>query len=150
MSENPPASGPYGPPPGSGQPYGQPAPQQGGYPGQPAYGTPYGPPGGFNNAPAPSKRWYQRWWVWLIIVIVIAGIAVFVFGRNHVSKYQLQDKIKDAFQDQGKTVSDVKCPNNVNTDRGSTTTCTAVFQGQTLTLNIRFDEDRHFIVTTAN
>ena len=159
MSNNPPPYGtapdpgqqPYGPPPGAGQPYGPPPRRNpGGFPGQqPAYATPYGPPGGFGAPPARSKKWYQRWWVWLIIVgVVVIGGAI-GWGVNHVSKYQLQDKIKEAFSDQNRTLTDVKCPGNVKTDKGSTATCTAVENGKTETLRVVFDEDRHFIVTIA-
>ncbi len=85
--------GGYPPPPGQQPPGGYPAggypaggyPQgqypQGQYPpGQPAYGTPYGAPAGFGAPPVrPSKKWYQRWWVWLVGVIAVGIIAAVVF-----------------------------------------------------------------------
>ena len=146
--------------PQGGQPQYPPGGYQGGYgpggyqappPGQPNYGnTPYGPPGAqFGQPPgaSPGKRWYKRWWVWLIVVAALIVVGLGIWGANHVSGYQLASKVKDAFSAQGKTITDVKCPENVNTDKGSTTTCTAVFEGSTVTLLIRFDQDRHFIVT---
>jgi hypothetical protein len=41
----------------------------------------------------------------------------------------------------------VDCPSNVNTDKGSATSCTGVVNGTTHTFDIRFDQDRHFLVT---
>jgi hypothetical protein len=122
-------------------------------PGPPTYGTPYGPPGqaGFGSPPggSRSKRWYQRWWVWLIIVVVVVVVAGIAYGVNHVSGYQLEKKIKDAFSARSITVTNVHCPSNVKTDKGSTTSCTGVINGVTRTFDIEFDSDRHFIVTDA-
>jgi hypothetical protein len=172
MSNNPP---PYGPPPGSGQPYGQPpappygqpappygqpAPpygqQPGGYPGapgQPAYGTPYGAPGqGAFGAPPggrTTKRWYQRWWVWVVaalaVIIILIVVLVAVFGN----KYALESKIKDLAKQQNITLTNLNCPNNIDTDAGHTYTCTADVDGQPKRLLVNFVTDRHFTLTVA-
>ena len=147
MSENPPASGPYGPPPGSGQPYGQPAPQAGGYPGQPAYGTPYGPPGGYGGPPARSKKWYQRWWVWLIAVIALVIIGLVIFGLLRGNKYVLESKIRDLGKDQGITITNVDCPDTIDTDAGNQYDCTADVDGTQRTLHVNFTRDRFFVLT---
>ena len=173
MSNNPPypppgGQPPYSPPPGQGQPpggypqggyppsgptqavpgYGQQPPPYGA-PGQPAYGAPLGQPG-YGQPPSPSKRWYQRWWVWLVAVVGVLIIALIVFGVVAGNKYALESKIKSALQDAGHTASNVSCPNNINTDKGHTYVCTATVDGQQTSLNIRFDEDRHFLVTAAS
>jgi hypothetical protein len=172
MSNNPPypppggGQPPYGPPPGEGQPpsgypqgppppgygqqgppgYGQPAPPVYGQPGQPAYGTPYAQPG-FGPPPGRSKRWYQRWWVWLIIVIVLLIGAAIAFGVNHASGYQLASKIKDEAKTENVSISDVKCPDTINTDKGHTYTCTATISGKPSTLLITFIADKRFTIT---
>src|SRR5205085_11597957 len=117
MSNDPPSYPPAGPPPGQQPPGGYPPPPgqqppggypgggypaggypQGGYPqggqyppGQPAYGAPYGAPGGFGAPPLPpSKKWYQRWWVWVVgvaAVLIIAGVVVAALVGN---KYALE------------------------------------------------------------
>jgi len=156
MSNNPPPYGPppgagqpYGPPPGSGQPYGPP-PGQPGFPGgpQPAYGTPYGAPGYGVPQGGPTKKWYQRWWVWLVAVIAVIIIVVVVVAVIFGGKYALESKIKEVLKDQGFTVSDVNCPNNIDTDKGNEYNCTAVINGQERSLHVRFDADRHFILTS--
>jgi hypothetical protein len=169
MSDNPPyppqgGQPPYGPPPGAGQPpegypqgppgYGAsqptqafPAPGQPGQPyGQPAYGTPYGQPG--YGEPPKSKKWYQRWWVWLVAVIAVIIIALVVVGVVFGStKYQLESKIKDAAKKQGVTISSVHCPDSINTDEGNTYTCTAVIDGKSANLLVKFVSDRNFTIT---
>ena len=179
MSNNPPypppgEQPPYGPPPGQGQPQG--GYPQGGYPpsgypqggppqgppgygqqqpyGQPGYGAPYGPPGygqpGYGQPPSPAKHWYQRWWVWLVAAIAVALMALIVFFIVERTKFELESKIKSALQDAGHTASNVSCPNNINTDKGHTYVCTANVDGQQTSLDIRFDADRHFLVTSAS
>lgn len=161
---------PYGPPggqppygtPGGQPPYGSPG---GGYPagppgqppyppGPPAYGTPYGatpygPPAGFGAPPGykAPKRWYQRWWVWVIIVVLALVIGAIAYGVNHASGYQLESKIKDTAKSQGVSISDVKCPSTINTDRGHTYTCTATLNGRPTTLRINFIADKRFTIT---
>ena len=176
MSNNPPypppgEQPPYGPPPGQGQPQG--GYPQGGYPpsgypqggppqgppgygqqqpyGQPGYGAPYGPPGygqpGYGQPPSPSKRWYQRWWVWVVaglaFLIVAFIVLVAIFGSN---KYQLESKIKDAFKQQGVSVTNVQCPNTIDTNAGNSYTCSADIDGAQRTLDVNFDSDQHFMV----
>jgi hypothetical protein len=174
MSNNPPypppggGQPPYGPPPGQGQPpggypqgppppgygqqgppgYGQPAPPVYGQPGQPAYGAPYAQPG-FGPPTGSSKRWYQRWWVWVVAVIGIIIVALIVFGAIAGNKYALESKIKDALHNAGHTVSNVNCPTSINTGKGHTYVCTATVDGSPTSLNINFDEDRHFLITNA-
>ena len=154
MSNNPPYPPPGGQPPGGypqGPPgYGQPQPfGPPGQPGQPAYGAPYGQP---NFAPPnqPSKRWYQRWWVWLVAAIALIIVALVIVGALFGNKYQLETKIKSALQNAGHTASNVSCPNNINTDKGHTYVCTATVDGQQTSLNINFDADRHFLITQAS
>jgi hypothetical protein len=156
MSNNP----PYPPPPGSGQPpYGPPGGQQpppygapGGQPAygqpQPAYGAPYGPPGspGFGAPPATGKRWYQRWWVWLLIVIGIAVIAIVIVAIVNGNKYALESKIKDEAKKDNITLTNLSCPNNINTSRGHTYDCTATLNGTPSTLHITFVQDRKFTI----
>jgi galactitol-specific phosphotransferase system IIB component len=77
-------------------------------------------------------------------VIIIAAVVV---GAVVGSKYQLESKIKDVLQDQGYTVSDVNCPNGIDTDKGNSYDCTAVINEKEQTVHVRFDEDRHFILT---
>jgi hypothetical protein len=140
-----PQGGPPQGPPG----YGQQQPQPYGPPGQPAYGAPLGQPG-YGQPPSPSKRWYQRWWVWLVAAIGVIIIALIVFGVVVGNKFALESKIKSARQDAGHTASNVSCPNNINTGKGHTYVCTANVDGQQTSLNIRFDTDRHFLVTSAS
>jgi Domain of unknown function (DUF4333) len=145
--QQPPAPG-YGqqPPPGYGQP-----PQPGyGQPGQPAYGSPYAQPGFAPPINQPGKRWYKRWWVWLVAAIAVIIIAFVVIGAVVGSKYQLESKIKSVLQDQGLTVSNVSCPNGIDTDKGNSYNCTATIDGQQRTLHVNFDSDRHFIVTDGS
>jgi Domain of unknown function (DUF4333) len=152
-----PPPGGYQPPPGGYQqqppPGGyqqQPPPggyQQGPYQ-QPAYGTPYGSPAGFGAPPVrPTKKWYQRWWVWVVAALAIIIIAVVVLAKVFGNKYQLQDKITSTLKNAGHTVSNVNCPNSINTDRGHTYSCTAVVDGKNVTLRVAFVTDRHFVVS---
>lgn len=164
MSNNP----PYPPPPGQegqgqqpgGYPQGPPPPgygQQGppnysqptvpvyGQPGQPAYGTPYAQPG-FPPPERQGKRWYKRWWVWVVAVIAVVIIAAVVFGRNHASGYQLADKIKDEAKTENVSISNIKCPDSINTDKGHTYTCTATISGKPSSLLITFIEDKRFTI----
>ncbi len=167
----PPQGSPPGPPAGGQPPYGPPgggypAGQQPGYPppppppppayGAPAYGTPYGGPQyapagpvGFGAPPGSErrKRWYQRWWVWLIIVVVVLLVAAVGYGVNHASGYQLESKIKDTAKNQGISVTDVKCPSTINTDRGHIYTCTADVNGTPTSLRIDFIADKKFTIT---
>ena len=152
--------GGYQPPPGQ-QPGGYPQggyPQggypQGGYPqgqqyppGQPGYGSPYGAPAGF-GAPGgpPSKRWYQRWWVWVVGVLAILIIAIVVFAAVRGNKYALESKIKDTLKSNGLSVSNVNCPNSINTGAGHSYTCTASINGVQHNLLVQFVTDRHFTV----
>jgi hypothetical protein len=135
-----PQSAPPQGPPGYGQqqPYGP--------PGQPAYGAPYGQPG-YGQPPSPSKRWYQRWWVWLVaalaLLIVAFIVLVAIFGSN---KYQLESKIKDAFKEQGVSATNVHCPNTIDTNAGNSYTCSADIDGAQRTLDVNFDSDQHFMV----
>jgi hypothetical protein len=144
-----PPPGGYQPPPG-GYPQQQPPPggyQQGPYQ-QPAYGTPYGAPGGFGAPPfRPSKKWYQRWWVWVVIAIAVIIIALVIFGVLRGNKYALQDKIQSTLKNAGHTVSNVSCPNSINTGKGHTYDCTAVVDGKSVTLHVDFTSDRHFVVS---
>jgi hypothetical protein len=155
MSNNPPyppAGGdqpPYGPPPGQGQP--PQGPPQGGYPsgqpgqpGQPAYGAPYAQPGFAPPNNRPSKKWYKRWWVWVVAAIAVIIIAFFVFAAIFGNKYQLESKIKDAYKDQGATASDVSCPSNIETDKGNTYTCTATVNGKETSVLVTFVNDGNF------
>jgi hypothetical protein len=87
--------------------------------------------------------------VWVIIVVLALIIVGIVYASNHVSGYQLQKKIGDALSDRGITATNIHCPDNINTDKGSTTSCTAVIQGATKTLSIVFDSDRHFVITAV-
>ncbi len=170
MSNDPPSYPPAGPPPGGygGQPPGgyqpppggyQPPPPPGGYqqppPGgyqqgpyqQPAYGTPYGSPAGFGAPPVrPTKKWYQRWWVWVVAALAVLIIAGVVLAGVFGNKYQLESKIKDALKGNGLTVSDVNCPNSINTDAGHTYTCTGIVNGIKRNLLVNFVTDRHFTV----
>jgi hypothetical protein len=164
MSNNPP---PYGPPPGSGQPYGQPpappygqqpAPPYGqqpagypGAPGQPVYGTPYGAPGqGAFGAPPggrPSKRWYQRWWVWLVFVIALIIIGFVIFAVLRGNKYALESKIESVLKSQNHQVSNVNCPDNIDTDKGHSYNCTATVDGATRTIHVSFIQDKTFLIS---
>jgi Domain of unknown function (DUF4333) len=145
MSNNPPypppGGYPQGPPPG----YGQQGPPIYSPPGQPAYGTPYAQPG-FGPPSGRSKRWYQRWWVWLIIVIALLIIAAVAFGVNHASGYQLASKIKDEAKTENVPISNVKCPDTINTDKGHTYSCTAIVNGKASSLRIVFVADKRFTI----
>jgi hypothetical protein len=144
-----PAGGyPQGGYPAGGYPQGG-YPQGGQYPpGQPAYGAPYGAPGGF-GAPVgpPSKRWYQRWWVWVVAALAVIIIGLVVIGALRGNKYALESKIKSTVQGAGHTVSNVSCPNSINTGKGHSYDCTAVVDGSNTTLHVTFVTDRHFVVT---
>ena len=97
-------------PPGGYPPGGQQYPPY--PPGQPGYGAPYGAPGGF-GAPAgrPTKKWYQRWWVWVVGVLAILIIAIVVFAALSGNKYALESKIKDTLKKATAcTVSNVNVP----------------------------------------
>jgi hypothetical protein len=157
--------GGYQPPPGGYQPppggYQQQPPPPGGYqqqppPGgyqqgpyqQPAYGTPYGAPAGFGAPPVrPTKKWYQRWWVWLVGVIAIGIIAIVVVAFTNRNQYALESKLKSVIKDNGHTISNVHCPSGINTDKGHSYNCTATVDGQSATLHVVFVTDRHFVVT---
>jgi hypothetical protein len=160
MSNNPPPYGPppgggqpYGPPPGGGQPYGQPQQGPGPYgppPGgpQPAFGTPYGGAPAYGFPPAgPTKKFYQRWWFWLLVVIALLVIAGIIWAYFRGNKYALESKIKDVEKDRGHTVADVNCPDSINTDSGHTYICTATLDGQPRQLLVDFVEDKKFTVT---
>ena len=94
-----------------------------------------------------SKRWYQRWWVWLVAVIAIVIIGVVVLLGVFGSKYQLESKITDLAKDQGQTISDVDCPNAIDTDKGNEYDCTAVLAGKDVILHVRFVSDRTFTIS---
>ena len=165
MSDNPPpyqppgGSQPYGGPPsgenppsyppGGGQGYPAPPPAYG--PPQPAYGTPYGPPGqaGFGPPPggAPTKRWYQRWWVWLVIVLGLIIVAIVVVAVVRGNKYLLESKIKDEAKKENVQLTNLHCPNDINTDKGHVYTCTADIAGKPASLLITFIENKKFTIT---
>ena len=171
-----PPPGGYPPPPGQQPPGGYPGggfpqggypqggyPQggypQGGYPaggypqgqyppGQPAYGTPYGAPGGFGAPPGQrSKKWYQRWWVWLVAVIAIIIIAAVIFGVANRNQFALESKIKDVLKSNGHSVSNVHCPSGINTGAGHSYDCTAKVDGSTTVLHVTFVTNKHFVVS---
>ncbi len=137
---------PYGPPGGQ-PPYGPPG-GQGPY-APPAYGTPYGPPGGFGGAPygQPPKKWYQRWWVWLVIVVAVIIIGFVIVAVIFRGKFALESKLKEVIKDQGHSVSSVSCPNDVNTDAGHSYDCSATIDGVKQTVHVTFVTDRHFIAS---
>jgi Domain of unknown function (DUF4333) len=85
--------------------------------------------------------------VWVIIVVLVILIALVAYGVNHASGYQLESKIKDAERSAGNTISDVKCPSTINTDRGHTYTCTSTLNGRPTTLRIDFITDKRFTIT---
>jgi hypothetical protein len=163
MSNDPPSYPPAGQPPGGygSQPpggyqqppggYQQQPPggyqQPGGYPQQGGFQPAYGAPAGFGAPPVrPTKKWYQRWWVWVVAAIAILIIAGVVIAGLFGNKFQLESKIKDALQNNGLTVSNVNCPNSINTDAGHSYTCTGTVNGVKRNLLVNFVTDRHFTV----
>ena len=84
--------------PGGSRPI-RPGLQQAGLPAARLRRPPYGPPAGRLRRPPgskPTKKWYQRWWVWVIIVVVaLLVIAAVAFGVNHCQR------LPAGVQDQG-------------------------------------------------
>jgi hypothetical protein len=110
------------------------------------YGAPYAP-GGYGLPPAkPSKRWYQRWWVWVVAAVVVLLIAFVILGLVFGNKFQLESKIKDFYQKQGTSISDVHCPTSIDTGEGHRYTCTAVIEGTKTDVFINFIADGKFTV----
>jgi hypothetical protein len=115
--------------------------------GQQQYG--YGQP----PAPAPFRRGRGK-----LIGGIVAGIIVLlvvlgavlgaVFGS---SGSNVESALTQALQGRPgiSTVSDVSCPKDIDTDKGSTGTCQATINGQRANLTLSFDKDKHFVVTDA-
>ena len=79
-----------------------------------------------------------------MVLLVIVGITV-------GAKYQLQDKITQAFKAKGITVTNVQCPSGVGTSKGTTTTLhRRCRRRRPIRSHIVFDSNRHFIVTAVH
>ena len=167
MSENPWAGQqPYGgdPQQGYGQPgYGQPGygqqPPYGGQPGygqQPSYGgqpgdgqQPYGPgyPDPYVQGYPPARKpWYTRWWLWLIAVLVIAGVVVVVLVAGQ-PKFSLEKKLTQAVQRNGDAVSMLSCPSGIQASAGHSYTCNAEVNGIPVRLRVTFTGKNKFVAT---
>ena len=131
----------YGPP----QPYGPPQ-------GQPPYGQQYGQqPYGYGPppTPAPVRRGRGKLIGGIVAaVVVVLVILGAVFGS---SGSNVESALTKALQGRPgiSTVTDVSCPSDIDTDRGSTGICQATINGQRANLTLSFDKDDHFVVTDA-
>src|SRR5665213_4566696 len=77
--------------------------------------------GGFGAPPVrPTKKWYQRWWVWLVAVIAVGIIAAAAFGFAHRNQFALESKIKDLAKKESINLSNLRCPSSINTGKGHT------------------------------
>jgi hypothetical protein len=134
---------PYGGEPGYGQqpPYGG----QQGY-GQQPYGPGYPDPSG-QGYPPPSKPWYTRWWLWLITVVVIAGVVVAVVLIAGQPKFSLEKKLAQAIEHNGDSVSGVTCPSGIQASAGHTYTCNARVNGADDKLQVIFTGKNKFVAT---
>jgi hypothetical protein len=146
-------------------------PVQGYGPPQQAYGLPqqgYGPPNqGFGPnipqqpgaswgpgpgpvPPAPRRRSRGKI-VALVAALVVVALVVLgaLFGSS--SGTNVETPLQNALQGRPgiTSVSDVNCPDNVDTDAGSTAVCQATINGQRSNLTLSFDKDKHFVVTDA-
>jgi uncharacterized protein DUF4333 len=143
---------PYGPPQGAIPPQGYGPPQQGYGPAQ-GYGPPqgYGPAGGYPPpAPAPARRRSPV----KIILGVVGAIVVVLIGLGALfgsSSMNVEKALTKALEERPAitTVTDVNCPDDINTDKGSTGVCQATIDGQPADLTLSFDRDDHFVVTNA-
>ena len=81
------------------------------------------------------------------IVAVLVGLGV-LFGSSGMN---VESALKDALEDRPAitTVTDVTCPDEVDTEQGSTAVCQATIDGQPADLTLSFDRDDHFVVTNA-
>ncbi len=133
------------PPPGYPQPY----PGQPGAPLPPGYPQPY--PGQPGAAGVAKKPFYKRRWFLIAVPLVIVLAIVGVLFSNRATGYELGSALKSALlKEPGvNSVDNVHCPGSVNTDKGHTYTCQATLNGKPFDLNVRFDADRHFLVTGA-
>jgi hypothetical protein len=127
------------PPQGYGQGYGPPQGPQG-----------YGPAGGYPPAPGAVRRRSPVKIILGVVGTIIAaliGIGV-LFGSSGMN---VESALQDALEDRPAitTVTDVSCPDEVDTDQGSTAVCQATIDGQPADLTLSFDRDDHFVVTNA-
>jgi Domain of unknown function (DUF4333) len=128
---------PYGGQPGYGQqPYGQQNPYGPGYP------DPYG-----QGYPPPSKPWYTRWWLWLIAVLVVAGVVVAVVLVVASPKFSLDKKLTQAIARNGDTASQVSCPSGIQASSGHEYTCSAQVNGIPVSLRVTFTGKNTFVAT---
>jgi len=77
---------------------------------------------------------------WIAVVALVMGAAA---CSRTIDKTSLETSIKTQLEKQpGVTGVTVTCPDNIKAQQGGTFTCTAVAQGQTVTLQITQTDDQ--------
>jgi hypothetical protein len=79
-----------------------------------------------------------------VIALIIIGFVIFAVLRGN--KYALESKIESYFKSQHQSVSNVNCPDNIDTDEGHAYTCTATVNGSPTTVRVNFIQDKLFTI----
>jgi hypothetical protein len=85
--------------------------------------------------------------VWVVGVLAVIIIAIVVLAATVGNKYALESKIKDLAKNQGINLTNLHCPNGINTGKGHTYTCTGNIDGVQHNLLVDFIADRKFTLT---
>ena len=83
----------------------------------------------------------------MVGVLAVIIIALVVFGALRGNKYALESKIKDLAKTENINLTNLTCPNSIDTGKGHTYTCTADINGVRHNLLVTFIANRKFTVT---
>jgi hypothetical protein len=78
--------------------------------------------------------------------VIVGGAAASGCGSDRVDRKDLENKVQSFIQRQTGTTPAVRCPDDVNPDKGSKTTCTADLSGAETNLEIVFTAKGKFQV----
>jgi hypothetical protein len=142
------------PPPGVQPPYGPPA--AGAPYGPPQYGPPqYGPPPvGYPPQPPKKKRRTGLIVGSIVTAVVIAGLVVggiLLFGAKTLKAADAEKEVSRIAQEQlDVQLADLRCPDGVEVQSGSSFACTATVEGQDVSFTVTQTDDKGNVDITSD